>query len=120
LPEQFSNGQDTLKKLSKTGIEFEIDDFGVGYSPLSYLHDYPIHGIKIGRSFIKNISGNQPTEIIRTMLALAKDLGIETIAEGIETEEQMQGLKALGCGFGQGYIISYPVDRDGIAKLLSP
>jgi diguanylate cyclase (GGDEF)-like protein len=111
---------DTLKKLSQMGIEFEIDDFGVGYSPLSYLHDYPIHGIKIGRSFINSISGSQPTEIVRTMLTLAKDLGIQTIAEGIETEEQLQGLKALGCGFGQGYIISHPVDCAGIASLLSP
>jgi diguanylate cyclase (GGDEF)-like protein len=108
-----------IKRLSMLGIAFQIDDFGIGYSPLSYLNDYPIQGIKIGRPFINNVTDNQKSEIIKTMVALAQALGIEAIAEGIETEEQLACLKDLGCSYGQGYIISHPVDHIDITKLLS-
>jgi diguanylate cyclase (GGDEF)-like protein len=108
-----------IKRLSKIGIEFQIDDFGIGYSPLSYLRDYPIQGIKIGRPFITKVTGNEKSEIIKTMVALAQNMGIEAIAEGIETEEQMQCLKELGCTYGQGYLISHPVHQVDISKLLA-
>jgi diguanylate cyclase (GGDEF)-like protein len=108
-----------IKKLSKIGIEFQIDDFGIGYSPLSYLRDYPIQGIKIGRPFINNVADDQKFEIIRTMITLAHNLGIEAIAEGIETDEQLQSLKEMGCSYGQGFIISHPVDQVNINRLLA-
>jgi diguanylate cyclase (GGDEF)-like protein len=110
---------EAIRSLSKIGIAFQVDNFGIGYSPLSYLRDYPIQGIKIGQPFINNIADEQKSGIIRTMVALAHTMGIEAIAEGIETEEQLQSLKALGCSSGQGYIISHPVDQVDVSKMLS-
>lgn len=100
-----------LRTLRQHGILAQLDDFGTGFSALSYLHRFPISVLKIDRSFIAGIGGESRPEslaLVRAILALASTLGIETIAEGIETEAQRQALLELGCSFGQGYLLGRP------------
>jgi diguanylate cyclase (GGDEF)-like protein/PAS domain S-box-containing protein len=102
-----------IKKLRELGIRLSIDDFGTGYSSLSYLQQLPINYLKIDRSFINLMSSNTENgEIVRTIVMLARNLNLEVIAEGIETEEQAQLLVGLNCSFGQGYLYSKPTDAD--------
>jgi EAL domain-containing protein (putative c-di-GMP-specific phosphodiesterase class I) len=109
-----------FKQLHKLGIQFHIDDFGTGYSSLSYLQYFPFQTLKIDRTFVSRM-GNEggSSDIVRTIIAMAQDLGMETVAEGIETTGQLDNLKRLGCNYGQGYLLSRPVDRDGIEKMLN-
>jgi len=107
----------TLQRLRDAGVFAQIDDFGTGYSSLSYLHRFPIHALKIDRSFIADlrpgdIGGSAP--IVRAILALARSLGIEAIAEGIETTAQRDALLRLGCEFGQGFLFAHPRPADEI------
>jgi len=105
-----STGQ-LFAKLSKLGVQLEIDDFGTGYSSLGYLQNFPIRTIKIDKSFIKELDKSKKgVEIIRAMISMARDLGMETIAEGVETEEQFKELQRLMCHSAQGYLISHPLD----------
>ena len=100
-----------LRTLRQHGILAQLDDFGTGFSALSYLHRFPISVLKIDRSFVAGIGGeNRPESqaLVRAILALANTLGIDTIAEGIETEVQKQALLELGCSFGQGYLLGRP------------
>ena len=109
-----------FKQLRALGVQLSIDDFGTGYSSLSYLHRFPLNYLKIDRSFVSRMTNaNDNAEIVRTIATLARNLGMEVIAEGIETEEQHQQLKALGCEYGQGYLFSRPVDEAGVAILLA-
>lgn len=109
-----------FKKMNEMGIQFHIDDFGTGYSSLSYLQDFPIHAVKIDRSFVSRMGDNSNhTEIVRAVITMAHDLGMEAVAEGVETVQQLAQLKALGCNFGQGYLLSRPVDKGSIELLLS-
>jgi diguanylate cyclase (GGDEF)-like protein/PAS domain S-box-containing protein len=99
-----------LNQIRDLGIEIDIDDFGTGYSNLSYLIRLPISTLKIDRSFVSPITTNgENTEIVQTVLALARNLGLKTVAEGIETEAQMEALKNLGCDGGQGYLLAKPM-----------
>jgi diguanylate cyclase (GGDEF)-like protein/PAS domain S-box-containing protein len=107
-----------LERLSKAGIELSLDDFGTGYSSLSYIHHFPVSALKIDQSFIKRISGAQNGEIVRAVVALARNLGMEVVAEGIETVAQLDQLKALGCEQGQGYYFSEPVDGESATELI--
>lgn len=108
----------TLEGLRAMGIDIHIDDFGTGYSSLAYLHQFPVQALKIDRSFISNsYDGKHKPELIRTMLHLASDLGLEAIAEGIENKIQLDQLQKLGCKFGQGFLFSPAVDADA-AKLM--
>jgi diguanylate cyclase (GGDEF)-like protein len=98
--------------LEKLGIQFEIDDFGTGYSSISYLQHLPIHTIKIDKTFVHDVSeGSKGIELIQAMIAMAENLGMETIAEGVETNEQLAKLTDLNCSFVQGYLLSRPMDR---------
>lgn len=100
-----------LGQLRKLGIELLIDDFGTGYSSLARLHHFPISGLKIDRSFVSGSSANEGNlDIITTIVALAKKLGVNAIAEGVETIEQLALLKQLKCEYGQGYFFSKPLD----------
>ncbi len=99
-----------LSKLREQGIGLSIDDFGTGYSSLSYLHRFPVNTLKIDRSFIGRMAeGDENMEIVRTVITLAQNLGMDVIAEGIETAEQLAQLKALKCEYGQGYFFSQPL-----------
>jgi EAL domain-containing protein (putative c-di-GMP-specific phosphodiesterase class I) len=109
-----------FKQLRALGVQLSIDDFGTGYSSLSYLHRFPLNYLKIDRSFVSRMTiADDNSEIVRTITTLARNLGMECIAEGIETEEQHQQLKALGCEYGQGYLFSRPVDDVAAEHLLT-
>ncbi len=108
----------TLTQLRDLGIELALDDFGTGYSSLSDLHRFPIHTLKIDRSFISPHGGGEHSEIVRTIIRLARDMGKEVVAEGIETPAQLAQLQTLNCPYGQGYLFSPPQDAAGIAALL--
>lgn len=101
----------TLRTLRQHGILAQLDDFGTGFSALSYLHRFPISVLKIDRSFVAGIGDEGRPEslaLVRAILALASTLGIDTIAEGVETESQRRALLELGCSFGQGYLFGRP------------
>ena len=100
----------TLRELREAGVLALLDDFGTGFSALSYLHHFPIECLKIDRSFVAGLSSAQPESlaVIRAVLALASTLNIETIAEGIENEVQRDTLVQLGCVYGQGYLFGRP------------
>jgi EAL domain-containing protein (putative c-di-GMP-specific phosphodiesterase class I) len=108
-----------LKKLRALGIKLSIDDFGTGYSSLSYLHRFPIDTLKVDRSFVNAMEdGSENGEIVRTVIALAKTLRLDVIAEGIETIHQLYQLRILGCEYGQGYLFSRPVPLEEAERLL--
>ena len=99
-----------LNKLKALGVSISIDDFGTGYSSLSYLKRFPIDTLKIDRSFIIEITTNPHDEsIARAIIALAKSLALETVAEGVETIEQLQLLREMECDLIQGYLFSKPL-----------
>ncbi|GAB3486503.1 bifunctional diguanylate cyclase/phosphodiesterase [Azotobacter salinestris] len=99
-----------VRSLRSRGVKLSIDDFGTGYSSLSYLKKLQVHKLKIDRSFIQAISATSSDRtIVQAIIGLAKDLDMQTIAEGIETEEQRQLLEALGCDSGQGYLFCKPL-----------
>jgi len=108
-----------FKQLRSLGVQLSIDDFGTGYSSLSYLHRFPLNYLKIDRSFVMRLTTENDNAIVRTIATLARNLGMEVIAEGIETEEQFRQLKMLGCEYGQGFLFSRPVDNDGVVHLLA-
>jgi diguanylate cyclase (GGDEF)-like protein/PAS domain S-box-containing protein len=102
---------DTLSQIKNRKIQLSIDDFGTGYSSLSYLHRFPIDSLKIDRSFVHRMSCDRENfEIVQTIITLAHALEIDVIAEGVETTEQFDRLKNLGCEFAQGYFFSKPMD----------
>src|SRR5205085_3615734 len=100
-----------LKQLRALGLKLSIDDFGTGYSSLSYLHRFPVSTLKIDRSFIGRMgAGDENSEIVRTIITLANNLGMQVVAEGVETEAQLAQLRELKCAYGQGYLFSRPVE----------
>jgi EAL domain-containing protein (putative c-di-GMP-specific phosphodiesterase class I) len=108
-----------FKQLRALGVQLSIDDFGTGYSSLSYLHRFPLNYLKIDRSFVSRMTtADDNSEIVRTIATLAHNLGMQVIAEGIETNDQYEGLKALGCEYGQGFLFSHPVDEADAFELL--
>ncbi|PSB09157.1 GGDEF domain-containing response regulator [Pleurocapsa sp. CCALA 161] len=113
------NTQLTLTEIKKREIKLSIDDFGTGYSSLSYLSRLPIDNLKIDRSFIKNISCDRESlEIIKTIITLARNLGMETIAEGVETLAQAEQLKSLNCEYAQGYLFAQPMTAEEAIALI--
>lgn len=104
---------DLLRLFVDMGISIAIDDFGTGYSALSYLTKFPVKTIKIDRSFVRDISsGGKQDVLVKAILTMAQGLGIQTVAEGIETEKELHWLKEAGCDLGQGYFWSQPVPPD--------
>ncbi len=100
-----------LVQLCGLGVHLCIDDFGTGYSSLSYLHRFPVKTLKIDRSFIGRMdAGGKDSEIVKTINTLATNLGMEVVAEGVETEEQLALLKSLRCRYGQGHLFSRALD----------
>jgi EAL domain-containing protein (putative c-di-GMP-specific phosphodiesterase class I) len=111
----------TIRHLRDFGIHISIDDFGTGYASLNYLTRFPVDVLKLDMSFVSRIMSDGNTrEIIDTVVKLAGKLGIRVIAEGVETVEQMYVLHDLGCEFGQGYLFSRPIEKDAVARMVSP
>jgi len=108
--QQNSHNLDQLLGIKKLGVSIALDDFGTGFSSLSYLRSFPFDVIKIDRSFVSEMSTRKDcAAIVNAVIALSKSLGVETTAEGIETQEQFELLRAAGCALGQGYMISKPL-----------
>jgi EAL domain-containing protein (putative c-di-GMP-specific phosphodiesterase class I) len=110
---------EVLGSLRKLGVSLLMDDFGTGYSSLNHLHSFPFDVLKIDRSFVGRMTeGDQPLQIVRTIIELARVLGMDVVAEGIETQEQYRLLRQLGCRFGQGFLFARPMSVDAITQLL--
>ena len=107
-----------ILQLRNLGIRLSMDDFGTGYSSLSYLHNFPIHTLKIDRSFISNKGEVGDNEIVRTIIMLARNLGLDVVAEGVETTEQLAYLQALDCEYAQGFLFSKPLDPNMVENTL--
>ena len=109
-----------LRKLADQGVDISIDDFGTGYSSLSYLKKLPVHTLKIDRSFIHDLNSHKSgATIVAGITAMAKGLKLNVVAEGVETEEQLNYLRDLGCDAYQGFFYSRPVSADKATELLS-
>ena len=107
-----------LRRLRSRGIQLSIDDFGTGYSSLSYLYRFPINTLKIDRSFICRLGSNgENAEIVEAIVVLAHKLGMDVVAEGVETLEQLEKLRAIGCEQAQGYLFSPPVPAEKVTEL---
>jgi diguanylate cyclase (GGDEF)-like protein len=108
---------EALQRLRQLGVQLSIDDFGTGYSSLSYLHKFPIDTLKIDRSFISRMGENgENTEIVRTILTLADNLGLDVIAEGVETVDQLEKLRQYGCRYAQGFLFAKPMPANEIEE----
>jgi EAL domain-containing protein (putative c-di-GMP-specific phosphodiesterase class I) len=119
LIENYEAAKQTFTRLKDIGVQVQIDDFGSGYSALGYLQHFPVSTIKIDKSFIKELGVSQRgTELIRAIISMARELGMETIAEGIETGKQLSELKTLSCNLGQGFHLSRPLDKVSMERLL--
>jgi diguanylate cyclase (GGDEF)-like protein/PAS domain S-box-containing protein len=112
--ENVETATNMLNQLRLLGVQLAMDDFGTGYSSLSNLHRFPINTLKIDRSFItRMVENNENAEIVRTISGLAQNLGMDVVAEGVETRAQLDILRSLGCKYGQGYFFSKPLDSQG-------
>ncbi|TMG51362.1 MAG: EAL domain-containing protein [Chloroflexi bacterium] len=110
----------TLQELRSRGIRLALDDFGTGYSSLGHLRDFPVDILKMDRSFVGGIgSGLADGAILRAIIGLANTLGLMTIGEGIERQEQLAALNAMGCHAGQGFYLAKPLDHDAMDDLLA-
>ena len=109
-----------LSGLRAMGVNLAMDDFGTGYSSLSYLHRFPIDTLKIDRSFVSQLNaGSRNDQIVRSILSLAHGLELIVVAEGIESEEQLQALRAMGCDAAQGFYFARPLSAEMLAELLA-
>jgi diguanylate cyclase (GGDEF)-like protein len=118
LMDQSEAGIRALRDLRALGVRLVLDDFGTGYSSLSYLKHLPLDTIKIDRTFVAGIEATADRSIVEAVIALAHGLGIGVVAEGIETDDQLDRLRELGCDLGQGYLFSRPVPAEQTAALL--
>jgi diguanylate cyclase (GGDEF)-like protein len=119
LISNYAAANEVFHKLRNLGVQLQIDDFGSGYSALGYLQHFPISAIKIDKSFVDEIGKSQRgLELVRAIVSMARELGMEAIAEGIETSEQLKELQSLSCHLGQGFLLSKPLDKDSAEKIL--
>lgn len=110
----------TMNDLKTVGIMFSLDDFGTGYSSLQYLKKLPLYQLKVDQSFVRDLAVDEnDVSIVRTIVAMAKSLDLQVIAEGVETEQQHQQLLQLGCTHFQGYLFSKPLPIDAFEALLA-
>ena len=110
----------TLQKMKALGVRVALDDFGTGYSSLSLLQRFPLQRIKIDRAFVQGVADNPSDRaLVRTIVAMGHSLGLDMVAEGVESLHQIQVLQELGCGKAQGYLISHPVPADAMRSTVS-
>ena len=108
-----------LRDLKALGVRVSLDDFGTGYSSLAYLHRFPVHKLKIDQSFVRDIGADRAdTALVGTMVALARQLALTSVAEGVETKAQLDYLLEVGCETGQGYFFSPPLEAEALTPLL--
>jgi EAL domain-containing protein (putative c-di-GMP-specific phosphodiesterase class I) len=113
LMKRLDSALKVMGELREIGVGLSVDDFGTGYSSLSYLSTLPITSLKIDRSFVQQLGeSSKNTEVVRAIVTLGHALGKTVIAEGIETPAQLAQLRALGCSFGQGYLLARPLTPD--------
>lgn len=113
------NTIEKLDQIKQLGVRFAIDDFGTGYSSLSYLHKFPIDVLKIDKSFVEKVSqGKEGTAMARAIISMSETLRLTTIAEGIESADQIEILAGLGCEWGQGYYFVRPLDEEDMERYL--
>ncbi len=124
IMENTESAMDTLLQLKSMGIQLSVDDFGTGYSSLGYLYRFPMDILKIDRSFISRVdTDGEKLELVRTIITLAWNLGMDVVAEGVETTKQLAQLKMLKCEYGQGYLFSKPMspeDTDTFLTRINP
>lgn len=119
MAKNLKNTARVLKELGRIGVSIALDDFGTGYSSLSYLHEFPISTLKIDRSFVTRMSAESDgAEIVRAIIALARNMQMRVIAEGIETVEQFEQLREMDCDFGQGFLFSQPIAADKVPNFV--
>ncbi|MFA6788532.1 MAG: EAL domain-containing protein [Arcobacteraceae bacterium] len=119
IMDDIENAITIMNNFVKNGISISIDDFGTGYSSLNYLKKFPIKYLKIDRSFVKDITtDNDDKAIVAAIISMAKSLGIGVIAEGVETQEHEDFLKAHGCNLSQGYLYSKPISIDALIEFI--
>jgi EAL domain-containing protein (putative c-di-GMP-specific phosphodiesterase class I) len=108
-----------LGSLLERGLKLVLDDFGTGYASLSTLTRYPFSGVKIDRSFVRHIDRDRRRRaVVRSVISMSNDLGLSCTAEGIETEAQLDILRGLGCGLGQGWLFSAAVPAESFRTLI--
>ncbi len=111
---------ETLHRLKDLGVRISIDDFGTGYSSLSYLHRFPIDTIKIDRSFVRGIATDKSSAgIVRAIIAVARELKLTVVAEGVETEEQLRFLRRQRCDLAQGFLLGRPAPIESLADVFA-
>ena len=119
LVKNFETTRDLLHQIKSQGVRVSIDDFGTGYSSLRYLHQLPVNTLKIDRTFVSPAEPDTPNQaLVESIIALSHSLGLDTVAEGIETSQQLHWLQQLGCKIGQGFLFSSPVPVDQATELL--
>ena len=119
IMDNLTSAATVLAELDQMGISIAVDDFGTGYSSLSYLKTFSIHCLKIDRSFIRDIPGDEnDAVIVRTIIALARSLGLTVVAEGVETDAQMAYLHANQCDQAQGYLFSRPLPPEECVRMM--
>jgi EAL domain-containing protein (putative c-di-GMP-specific phosphodiesterase class I) len=120
LMEHNGSTLDAMRELSAMGVQFSIDDFGTGYSSLGYLKHLPIRRLKIDRSFVCDVlNDTNDAAIVSAIISMAHNLGLQVIAEGVETRQQLEFLRNRGCDAMQGYYYSQPVPAPDLARLLA-
>lgn len=111
---------EVLNALRQVGVQIQVDDFGVGYSSLSYLSQFPLDALKIDRSFVSNMHVDQTNmRIVQAIVMMTHGMGLKVVAEGVETAAQLKNLKEMGCEFVQGHLIALPLDKDQALRLLN-
>jgi EAL domain-containing protein (putative c-di-GMP-specific phosphodiesterase class I) len=109
-----------MEKVRRLGVRISIDDFGTGYSSLSYVHNLPVDAIKIDRSFVQELDGasRSAESVVRAIITLAHNLELAVVAEGVETEAQLEALFNMNCDLAQGYLLYRPMPAQAVERLL--
>lgn len=117
LVDHFQHALTSLHSLKRLGVDIAIDDFGTGYSSLSYLHKLPFDVVKVDKSFTQELGKDGATEhIVKSLITLVHELGGKVVAEGIETDQQLQWLQLMGCDMGQGLLLGPPMSEEELIR----
>ncbi len=114
LLEESDHTLQQLRALRDLGVHLSLDDFGTGYSSLAYLHRFPLGTLKIDRAFVSGLGPQGDATLVQAIVAMAHALGMGTVAEGVETEEQLDRLNQLGCTLAQGFFLAKPMPAGDI------